>query len=480
MSSLGEYCGQCGATNDPGRERCSRCDSPLTGEKTIVQPKAGPRPFMPRRAALWTLLAGIAALPVGAGAAYLAYLKLTDPHLLTYTGHHTTAQDAAWSPDGTRIASSGWLDGETGDTGKASGNVQIWNAMTGQTLHTCRVEQPVQGIFPLEVHWSRDGKYVLAFVGSNRQVVMAEGSCVVETVQIWDAETGQRVRSIPMMEPVTTNTAGTDTDRPLVSKWALNERYVAAVNEQDQAMVEIWEMATGGKIARLQGGPASRVQEMTWSRDLDKLALRRVTQDTTHERGNETLEIWKIAPLSKIATKTVKIPQTLVQVNWTPDGRALALVLENGARIYEIWDVLTGKRLQTFQPTDGETRLVGWSPKGNYLVLEQGLTDEIYESETGKKLLTYEVHRSMPEVVWSPDSTSVALVDDIAHGVGFSSHTYPLLVLSVSSGRQRAKYEDDSSWFHASTTAGKLVWSPDGKYLLVVGRDINIWRAEEK
>jgi WD40 repeat protein len=339
------------------------------------------------------------------------------------------------------------------------------------------VEHPVQGVFPLDVLWSADGKYVLAFVGSDHSMVLAAGSRIIEMVQVWDAATGQRVRSIPVMEPVTVNALGTGTDRPLVQQWTLNEHYLAAVNEQDQGLLEIWEIATGSKIATLSAEsqrPASQVRGLAWAPDHEKMAIQWFAQDTTNGKSYRTIEIWNIAPLNKIATLYAESQMYFAEIVWAPDSRTVALILQDGAKTtYEIWDALAEKKVQTFKPTVFETPLRAWSPDGKYLVLG----NKVYNVETGNRITTYTTQGTLNSLVWSPDGTRVALVDVVQHGVGFSSRSSTLAVLDALSGRQRAKY-DGGGLFGSSGTTGRPVWSPDGKYVMVVGQDIDIWRGE--
>ncbi len=341
MSSLYVYCGKCSATNDPGQECCHVCGQPLPVQvpMPLVKQQELPRRQMSRRTAILALV-GITALPVGAVTAYLTYQKQADPHLLSYSGQGTTTLDAVWSPDGSQVASAGWLDG---------GTVQVWDATTGKTLQTCRVEHPVQGVFPLDVLWSADEKYVLAFIGSDHSMVLAAGSHIIEMVQVWDATTGQRVRSIPVMEPVTVNAQGTGTDRPLVQQWTLNERYLAAVNEQDQGMLAIWEITTGNKIATLNAEsqrPASQVRGLAWAPDHEKLAIQWLAQDTTNGNDYRTIEIWNIAPLKKIATLYAESQLYFAEIVWAPDSKTVALILQDGAKTtYEIWDALAEKKV---------------------------------------------------------------------------------------------------------------------------------------
>ena len=468
MSSLFDSCSRCGATNEPGGERCHRCGQPVSAQMLMrpAEPQKRPQRGMSRRAALLGLV-GIATLPVSVGAGYLIYRELTDPHILTYSGQGTTTSDAAWSPDSTLVASSGWLDG---------GTVQIWNATTGKTLQICRTQHPGPEMVPLDVIWSADGRNVLAFVGWDKTGVLTAESRIVEMVQVWDATTGQQVRSIPVMEPVTVNGLGTGTDQPLVRKWALNERYLAAVNAQDQGRLEIWEIASGNKIATLSAEsqhPASQAREIAWAPDNEKLVLQWFAQDTTTGQDSQTIEIWNIAKLSKIAILNTTRHDSLTSINWSPDSKMLVLGSEGGGqRTYEIWDVLAGKRVQTLQSPQFGIPLTIWSPNGKYLALG----NEVYSVEAGNRITIYPIQGMVTSLAWSPDGTRMALVDSVQHGTGFSSTSSTLFLLDALSGRQRASYAG-GGLFGNSGTSGKLVWSPNGKYVMVVGQHVDIWRG---
>lgn len=424
------------------------------------------------------MLTGLAALPVCGIAGCLTYQKLTDPHLLTYPGYGTSTADAAWSPDGSRIASAGWQDG---------GIVQIWKATSGQTLQTCRTEQLIDGVYPLDIIWSADGTSVLSFVGWDTNVRLTAGERIVEMVQIWNAATGQRVRSIPIMEPVTMNALGTGTDQPLVRLWALNERYVAVVKSEPIAngnyhdTVEIWNIATGSKIATLDAGNqklANRAVALAWSPGHEKLAIDWSIQDAANGQFFQVIEIWNIATGSKVATLDAWRQSPILHIAnmvWSPDNERLALLIENAdATFYEVWNALSGERIQTFKPA-GPTvyPIITWSPDGRYIATRT----EVYDVQTGNRITTYPIQGNLGSLAWSPDGSRVALVDSVKHGTGFSSSSSTLLVLDALSGETRAQYPG-RGLFGNDATSGKLVWSPDGKYVMVVGLNIDIWKGE--
>jgi WD40 repeat protein len=482
MSSLHVYCSRCGAANDPDGECCHWCKEPLPAQTSMpqVQQQALPRRRMSRRTATLTLVgitAGAIVLPVSAVAAYLTYQRLIDPHILTYSGHEGTVVDAAWSPDGTRVASAGWSNG---------GTVQIWNATTGETLQTCKLEYALEGVSPLDVVWSADGKQVLAFVGLNEIGIMTPppGSRFVEMVQVWDAATGQRVRSILVTQPLTAvpmQSADWQRDwsgQSIVATWALNERYLVAEKQRQDAEnisyegVEIWEIASGKKVATLDmDGQSSARQRhiMAWTPDSRKLALLRA--------GSMLCEIWEIETGSKLATLDAggqgsAMPTMgehhLQKMVWAPDSRKLALLIEESVEkryICEIWDAPAGKKLQTFTLRNMPVP-IAWSPNGRSIAIGT----RVYDMQTGHIVTTYPVEEIVEALAWSPDGRRVAVSSYT--GGHWSLYSY-LYMFDVSSGRQLAQYEESGDGVK------QLAWSPDGKYILRMKDNIEIWRAKK-
>src|SRR5690606_5569733 len=87
---------------------------------------------------------------------------------ITLTGHTRAVQSVTWSPDGSRIASSGWLEDPT---------IRVWDGATGQNLLI------ISDYGVTNVTWSPDG-------------IRLATADVTNQVRIWDAFTGQLVDTV--------------------------------------------------------------------------------------------------------------------------------------------------------------------------------------------------------------------------------------------------------------------------------------------
>ena len=89
----------------------------------------------------------------------------------------------------------------------------------------------------------------------------------------------------------------------------------------------------------------------------------------------------------------------ILAVAWSPDSKYIASGSKDGQ--IQVWEALTGNLLHTL-PTKARP-LISWSPDGKYIASEEA----IWDAFTGNLLHTLPIKTE--QVVWSPDSRSVAL-----------------------------------------------------------------------
>ncbi|MDQ2906331.1 MAG: hypothetical protein M3Y81_22655 [Chloroflexota bacterium] len=238
-------------------------------------------------------------------------------------------------------------------SGTSSPQWQVWNALTGKRLLTGGLETEVP---PRLVVWSADGQHLLVFVCQYGSV--PPGSRMVPMVQIWDAATGQQVRTIPVMQPVPLIQSGALSDQPRLVAWALNEEYLAVAKSRydvarrrDDAVIEIWDIATGREVALLD--PAS-----------SPLATRQSGSTSTlmSAPGNGTPTPSNTpAPTSTPAFSHVEVEKLV----WAPESGKLAVcTLGQLPDRCQIWDTQAGKQLRAFPVVYQADTIIAWSPDG--------------------------------------------------------------------------------------------------------------------
>jgi WD40 repeat protein len=310
--------------------------------------------------------------------------------------------------------------------------------LTGTTLQTRTLEQDSAATISLQnVVWSLDGKQLVALVS-----VTAVGSVVeIVHVQVWDAATGQRVRSFAATQPETPQASGQIHSTIYLS--ALNEQYLAVaklteINGKTSfsqvQVIEIWDVATGQMIATLGGedrSPDPTVQQMLWAPDHRRLATIRYED----AGGGAVWQIWDALTGQKIHSLSIPFVQ---QVIWLPDGKSVALGLD-------VYDVETGNIITTYNLDQygGTPDAVAWSPDGKRIAGSSFRTGH-----------------------FSPFFGTLLAASSDTYGSNI------LFILNTSDGRQTAKYDE------GETKPENLVWSPDGKSLLILRSDIEVWRIE--
>ncbi|MBD2568630.1 protein kinase domain-containing protein [Anabaena lutea] len=172
--------------------------------------------------------------------------------------------------------------------------------------------------------------------------------------------------------------------------------------------------------------------------------------------GDNTIKLWNV--------NTGKLLQTLPghssavsSLAYSPDGQTLA----SGSydHTIKLWNVTTGKLLQTLPGHSQSIRSVAFSPDGQ--TLASGSADEtikLWDVTTGKLLQTFPGHSdSVNSVVFSPDGQTLAS--------GSGDNTIKLWDVAT---------ERNICTFQAFNAVNSVVFSPDGKTLATGNDDKNI------
>jgi WD40 repeat protein len=300
-------------------------------------------------------------------------------------------------------------------TANADGSVQIWDALTGEVLHSLQDHAVSAEI----VSWSSDGRRIAT--------VDLDGM-----IRIWDVTVGRLIETIessigPVVDlswsPVSDQLAyiGRDTGRqgglpqiitPLSEIPTSSQKQIHSVawspdgvllavgygtsrcvpNRPDLYTIQIINVANDEIINTLPGGDCS-VVALDWSPDSGKLA--------SASLDGIGIRIWDTSNGQLLMTK-----QTIFQgsgdVSWSPDGTQLAIT-DYFSDTVMILDASTGEILRSI-PTYGT--VVDWSPDGSRLVSGSASQNEVYisDAESGQELLTLSGHTEPVRAVdWSPD-----------------------------------------------------------------------------
>jgi WD40 repeat protein/serine/threonine protein kinase len=154
-------------------------------------------------------------------------------------------------------------------------------------------------------------------------------------------------------------------------------------------------------------------------------------------------------------------------IAWAPDGNLLAVA--HPLKRVRIQEADSAKVLHVAdeepqaEHTDFQSRL-DWSPDGKTLAIYHGTHPEkavrLFDAQTGARLKNGLNGPPMKAVVWSPDSTKLAMADDDA-----------VYLYDPAASKQISKKPIPKLKVHA------LAWSPDSRVLATGGTSVRLWNA---
>jgi WD40 repeat protein len=283
--------------------------------------------------------------------------------IFVYTGHTGPVYEAAWSPDGQRIAS--------GSTDKT---VQVWDAADGGHVFTYRGHTSDV----LTVAWSPDGQRI--------------ASCSFDkTVQVWDAIDGSHVFTYRGHKDAVITVAWSPDGTRLASGGGIP--YTTTIDPT----VQVWDAVDGHHVFTYRGH-TENVLAIAWSPDGRRNAS--CSQD-------KTIQVWDAIDGHHIFTYTGH--SALVwDVTWSPDGRRIA----SGSDDYtvQVWDAIDGHHIFTYTGQTDSVIGVAWSPDGRRIATgDWDSTAQVWDAANGGNVFVYKNHTDhVMRVTWSPDGKRVA------------------------------------------------------------------------
>jgi WD40 repeat protein len=123
--------------------------------------------------------------------------------------------------------------------------------------------------------------------------------------------------------------------------------------------------------------------------------------------GTSSVRIRNLAISEKLDPDVVRNGAPIVGVTFSPDGRRLASIAEDG--VLCLWDVATGRAIWTIDDADRRTATrLCFSADGRYLAESNGKTVQIWDTATSRQLRG----RVGAGVAFSPDGRVMATVDN--------------------------------------------------------------------
>lgn len=314
--------------------------------------RRGPSPWW---AVAWTAALALALLAGTSRAATPA------PRLVVQTGQAFTTV-AAWSPDGTRVASGG------GD-----GRVVLWDAGSGRQLHAMGV--PAGAITALR--FSHDGSTLLA--GTS-----------LGTLHAWDAASGA---------PGAASSVGASPVEAL--EFAAGRRVLMAALQEGHAVVV--DMA-GGTPAVLRTAPYG-LHHAALSPDGRRVAVARGPR-----AGLVVFDVASSQPVFETPRSAVDIHQ----LRFSPDGGVLAVGDDEAIRLLDARD---GRLLRTIEGHGHAVDSLEFSSDGRRL-LSAGVTVRLWDVATGTAVAPgFATREYVVQATLSPQGDRVLAVDRAGMGI---------------------------------------------------------------
>ncbi len=319
------------------------------------------------------------------------------PKLMLPTGHTQNIVDAAFSPDGKKVA-----------TASLDNTAKIWDVVSGILL----VDLVGHSSYVTTLCFSRDGKTIIT--GSRDS-----------TIKIWDVETGNIVHDFKGHgSGVTRVFISHDgsmicaiTNSNTVKIWAAEDGFeLSGFNGVDYGEFSADDnriLFIGGKNLTLWD-PIVSIRRDSFPHSSD-VNIAHFSPDGKYilTASDSVIKIWDDA-LTHL-TAVIKIQQTkLTDAFFSPDGKRILSVSADSAST--VWDAVTGKQISSFKFGNFSK----FSPDGKEILSFSDGIGKLFDANTGKLVVSYNLESDYYRGILSPDGSKI-----IAHGSWVSGSLVP-------------------------------------------------------
>ncbi|MDQ2733192.1 MAG: WD40 repeat domain-containing protein, partial [Armatimonadota bacterium] len=339
----------------------------------------------------------------------------------------------AFSPAGTMLAA--------GRRTAKGGEIQIWNAKTGERLHLL----PAAYTEISSLQFSRDGNTLAAAFGGNSET----------SIQLWDPSTGKLRTSISS------------------KNWAAATAIAFSPNGRTiggacaDGSVRFWNIATGS-LERTFVDYDERLKSIAYSSDGETLAT--VT-------GEKRTTLVLLNPHTGLLNRSIPVGGYEIEnLAFSPDGKLLA----TGTLEFDIslWDVVSGRALSRIsQPKSGDAGLevldqLLFSPDGKWLAAGGHEKVELWNVPGGQPMTPSLIGRA--PLAFSPDGKRVAISSREFDDPFLKLLRGPVNIVDLKSRVSSV------SLFEVNEVS-TVAFSPDGRMVAVAGffphLTLNLWDA---
>jgi WD40 repeat protein len=314
-------------------------------------------------------------------------------------------------------------DGKFIVTGSEDRTARIWDASTGQPLRT--LEGHESDI--TSAAFSPDGRFIVTGSGDN-------------TARIWDATTGEPLRTLQGHE-----------EAVLYAAFSPDGKFIVTGSVDSTAW--IWDATTGQTLHTLQGHERL-VTSAAFSPDGKWIV--------TGSHDN-TARIWDASTGQPLRTLQGH-ESGVTSAAFSPDGKFI--VTGSYDRTALIWHAATGQPLRTLQGHEKMVASTAFSPDGRFIVTGSGdNTARIWDATTGQPLRTLQGHEQpVASTAFSPDGKFIVT----------GSWDRTARIWDATTGQPLRTLQGHESWVNSAA------FSPDGKFIVTgsVDNTARIWDAE--
>ena len=243
--------------------------------------------------------------------------------------------------------------------------------------------------------------------------------------------------------------------------------------------VKLWEVETGRKINTLTGH-TELPRSVAFSPDGAKLASGSIDKtvklwdvstgeniNTLGDTDSTSAAVQMLHIFAGRASKPTRHSSPVTSVAFSPDGTKLAAALSVSQGV-KLWEVDTGKHINTFSANMGGVMSVAFSPDSMMLASTPGALGRIklWEIGTGKNVATLQGRKGwVYSVVFSPDGTKLASGD---------GHEIKLWDVSTQTSIATLGRHTGKVW--------SVAFSPDGTKLASGAEDkiVKLWEIDPK